>query len=304
VASTSLVSERRQMWLLVGGDSEVGAATGRYIERLGRPFVATTRRAISAAGGALLLDLSAPLDAWEPPEGISAACIFAAVARLAACHADPIGTARINVIQTIALIERLVARGIFVLFLSTNQVFDGSTPGVAADSKLCPVSEYGRQKARVERALFDMMTKGAPLAVLRLAKVLSPDMALLHKWLDALSAGQSIAAFHDMTMAPVPVDMVAAAIAALLDERASGIFQLTGPRDVAYLEIGRHLARRIGAAAALVAPISAASAGLPEGSTPRHTTLDSRAMSARYGISAPEPWNAIAAVEGAWCRAS
>jgi dTDP-4-dehydrorhamnose reductase len=291
------------MWLLVGGDSEVGAAAGRHLERTGRPFVATTRRRGAAAGGAFVLDLSAPLDAWEPPEGISAACIFVAVARLAACHADPIGTARINVIQTLALIERLVARGIFVLFLSTNQVFDGSTPCVAADSMLCPVSEYGRQKARVERALFDMMTKGAPVAVLRLAKVLSPHMALLHRWMGALSAGQSIAAFHDMTMAPAPVETVAAAIAALLDDRASGIFQLTGPRDVSYLEIGRHLARWIGADAALVAPISASTAGLPEGSTPRHTTLDSRAMSARYGISAPEPWDAIAAVEGAWCKA-
>ena len=48
------------------------------------------------------------------------------------------GSAHINVTQTLALIERLLAHGIYVLFLSTNQVFDGETPHVASEAPYAP----------------------------------------------------------------------------------------------------------------------------------------------------------------------
>src|SRR5437868_5137012 len=134
--------------LLVGADSEIGAATARHLTACGASVIATTRRPEHVAADRPFLDLSAPLDDWRPPAGIGAACIFAAVARLQACEADPAGSAFINVSQTLGLTERLLAEGAAVLFLSTNQVFDGTVPQVAADAPFCPVSEYGRQKAR------------------------------------------------------------------------------------------------------------------------------------------------------------
>ena len=79
-----------------------------------------------------------------------------------------------------------------------------------------------------------------------------------------------------MTVAPVPVNTAIAAIAALLDTKMPGVFQLTGPRDVAYVEVGNYLARELGADPNLVVPTSAYSAGMPKGSTPRNTTLDSQ----------------------------
>jgi dTDP-4-dehydrorhamnose reductase len=100
-------------------------------------------------------------------------------------------------------------------------------------------------------------------------------------------------------MAPTPVGVAAAAIAALLADRAAGIWQLTGSQDVSYAEIGGHIAQQIGAEPALVQPVAAASAGMPEGSTPRHTTLDSGALQRRFAIAAPEPWPTIEAVLGA-----
>lgn len=281
------------MFLLVGGDSEIGVATHRFLKESGRSSFATTRRTDRGAPDRPLLDLSSPLDAWEAPPGTRAACIFAAVARLADCANDPAGSARINVTQTLALIDRLLARGICVLFLSTNQVFDGLTPHVAPDAPPSPVSEYGRQKARTEVALRAHMNKGARVAILRLAKVVSPDMALIRGWVDALSRGEPIRAFHDMMLAPMPTELVVRAIAALLDDRAPGIFQLTGPRDISYADVGDHIAKRLGADPALVARVPAALAGMPKGATPPHTTLDSSALAQRYGLIAPEPFEVI-----------
>jgi dTDP-4-dehydrorhamnose reductase len=129
------------MFLLVGGDAEIGRATARHLQESGEPFFATTRRRERVAPDRPFFDLADSLDDWEPPAGTRAACVLAAVARLADCQRDPIASAHVNVTQTIALCRRLIDRGIYVLFLSTNQVFDGSTPHVPPDAATSPVSE-------------------------------------------------------------------------------------------------------------------------------------------------------------------
>jgi dTDP-4-dehydrorhamnose reductase len=281
------------MMLLVGGDSEIGAATYQSLQRQGRAVCATTRRRDRASDERPFLDLGADLSDWEPPPGTRSACIFLAIARLADCARDPTASAHINIAQTLTLIGKLVARDIHVLFLSTNQVFDGMTPHVAAAAPACPVSEYGRQKARVEAALRQQIGQGAPVAILRLGKVASPVMPLIDNWIGLLAAGQPIQAFRDMPLAPAPTGLVTTAIERLMQDRLTGIYQLTGPRDVSYAEIGRFLAGRLGADPKLVTETSARDAGLPEGATPRHTTLDSSALRERYDLSVPDIWAMI-----------
>ena len=163
-----------------------------------------------------------------------------------------------------------------------------------ADAPLSPASEYGRQKARTDAHLQAMIAAGAPVGILRLARVVSPGMALFRQWRDALAAGQKVRPFRDMMMAPTLAADAATAILALMQARAAGVWQLSGPCDVSYAEIAGFIARRVGADSTLVEPVAAASAGMPEGATPRHTTLDSGAL-ARFGIAPRDPWEVIAA---------
>jgi dTDP-4-dehydrorhamnose reductase len=286
------------MLLLVGGDSEIGAATARAMAGRHIAGVATTRRLDRASPERPFLDLAAPLGDWHPPEGTRAACVFVAVARLAACASDPAGSSHINVTQTLALADRLLAHNIHVLFLSTNQVFDGSRAHQPADAPHSPVSEYGRQKARTETELMQRVADGAPVAILRLAKVVSPDMALVRDWIGALKRGKPIRAFRDMTMAPAPTALVSDVILALLQDRAPGVFQFTGPRDVSYAETGRYLAGRVQADPRLVEETSALDNGLPPGATPRNTTLDSSAIRERFAVQSPDAWPVIDTVVG------
>lgn len=291
------------MFLIVGGDSEIGSAACRALKAEGLAVAATTRRREGVALERPFLDLAA-VDQFQPSPQTQAVCFCAAVARIAACAADPEGTAHINVQQTAALIDRLLARGIYVLFLSTNQVFDGRVAQVAADAPYSPVSEYGRQKMRAEKWLRAHMARGAPAGILRLAKVVSPRMPLIEGWAANLAAGRPISAFSDMTLAPTPIDLVCDAIAALLQDRPRDILQLTGPRDITYTDVGRLLARRLDVDLSLVRATSARKAGLPEGSTPPNTTLDSRALQDRYGIEAPDVEEVIENLVTAAQRAS
>jgi dTDP-4-dehydrorhamnose reductase len=284
------------MFLIVGGDSEIGGAAFTALRAQNQAVAATSRRRDGVAQDRWFLDLAASLDAWEPPQGVTSACVCAAVARLADCAADPQKSAQINVTQTLSVVNKLLKCGAYVLFLSTNQVFDGNVPQVQPHAPHSPVSEYGRQKARTESALRDYMGRGAPIGILRLAKVVSPRMPLLQRWIADLANGKPISAFTDMTLAPTPMASVTSAISSLLSERASGIFQLTGPRDVSYADVGRFLAGRLGAQASLVQATSARAAGLPEGATPANTTLDSAALRHRFGLEVPDVWEVIESV--------
>jgi dTDP-4-dehydrorhamnose reductase len=283
-------------YLLVGGDSEIASATCVYMQRRGLSVIATTRRAERLTAGRTFLDLASPLAAWQPPPETRSACILAAVGHLVDCHQDPVGSSLINVTRTVELVERLLSCGIHVLFLSTNQVFDGSRAHVPATAPLSPVGEYGRQKALTETRLRPLMVAGATVGILRLAKIVAPGMALLRQWQKTLVAGQPVYPFRDMFLAPTPIGVAAAAITALLTERCSGIWQLSGPEDVSYAEIAAHVGRHLQADPALVKPIAAGSAGMPVGSTPRNTTLDSSLLRSAFGIASPEPWATIEGV--------
>ena len=280
------------MFLIVGANSEVGSATANYIRAQGGDVMTTTRRAPEEENQ-IRFDLASSIERFHVPEGIKSACICVAIARLAACAADPEGSARINVHQTIALVDRLVQRGVFTLFLSSNQVFNGDEPHMAANAPLSPVSEYGRQKAEVERMLQVRMSAGAPIGVLRLAKVVSPRMPLIAHWITELKAGRPIRAFTDMTLAPVPVGLAAQSIARIMDTKFPVIAQLSGPRDAAYFEVARFVATKIGVDPKLVRAASALGEGMPAGSTPRHTTLDCSFIADKYGVSVPDIFEVV-----------
>lgn len=275
------------MFLLIGGDSEIGAATAQVLTSKGYEVATTSRR----AGAGLFLDFE-QIDQFNVPEGTKAACIFVAVARLAACANDPRGSREINVSSTLKLTDALLRSGVYTLFLSTNQVFDGSIPNTPADAPHSPVSVYGQQKAETETALMGMMAAGQPVGVLRLAKVVSQGMKLITDWDRILRDGRPVKAFADMTMAPTPVAVVAGSIGHMLVNRETVVAQLTGPRDLSYADVARFIARRAGVAESLVIEGSAFDAGLPAGATPMNTTLDSTWLCDR-SIMVPDVLNVI-----------
>ena len=280
------------MFLIIGGNSEIGSATAGFIRARGADALTTTRRPVLERSE-IPLNFSSPICDFKIPECVTSACVCVAVARLTACQADPKGSADVNVRQTLALIDTFVRRGVYTLFLSSNQVFSGLAAHTPPGAPLSPVSEYGRQKAEVEHVLQQRMTTGAPIGVLRLAKVVSPGMPLIKTWISELIAERPIKAFTDMTMAPVPIDIVAKSIMHMMEDRLPIIAQLSGPRDVAYSDIGDFLAKRIGVDPSLVRPISALESGMPEGATPSHTTLDSSYILERYGLAVPDAFDVI-----------
>lgn len=218
------------MYLIIGGDSSIGSALSAYWQAEGILHCSSTRNRAAVTRERPYIDLASKT--WP---GLEANCydavVFCAAAtKLADCEEHPDRTHKINVEAIIDLASFLSLQGSYLLFLSTNQVFDGSRPKCKVSEPVCPISEYGRQKAEAERLILKIPCS----AVLRLTKVIHPDLPLLKQWQASLQSGQPIEAFADMYLSPVSLGEVVRRIDDLIRNRESGIFHLSGESDVSY----------------------------------------------------------------------
>jgi dTDP-4-dehydrorhamnose reductase len=274
-------------WLVVGGDSLVGAAVLAELDRVGIRALGTTRRPARAGPGRPLLDL-ASADRWNLPTRVDVAVLCAAIARQADCRRDPAGSYNVNVTATSALAKKLADSGAFIVFASSNAVFDGLQPHRLPEDATDPRSEYGRQKAVAEK---EVLSLGA--GIVRLTKVFGATVPLFEGWLSSLRSHQPIHPFADMVMAPVPAEFAAQALLAVGRRRAAGITQVSGQVDVTYADAAGFGARLTESDQQLVQPVSYRSAGIEPQDVPEHTTLDTTRLRDELCLEPPLVWTTI-----------
>lgn len=280
------------VYLVVGSDSLIGSALLRRLRSAGQHAVGTTRRRTQVEHS-VYLDLVESPDEWQPPLPVTVAIVCAGVTRLQACESDPVTSATINVEGVSALVTNLVGRGIFVIYPSTNQVFDGSKPFRSATDTLSPQSEYGRQKAETERRIRRF---GDSIAIVRFTKVLEVRPQLFLTWIEAMRKGDEIHPFSDMVMAPVSEALAAEGLHCVAQARSPGLFQMSADRDITYEQAARHLARGLGTSEDLIQPIRTAESGFFYGPIPLHTTLEANRFRNEFGIVPPNPWSVVESV--------
>lgn len=238
----------------------------------------------------LLLDLATDPKTWPSLSG-DIAFICAGQPLLAQCERDPIGTRAINVTATAELVRRLAANGAHVVLPSTSAVFSGARAYPRPDDAPAPMNEYGRQKAEIERLMCTEFPDQS--SVLRIGKVVDARVQLFAQWLQLLRSGKPIRAFSDMVMAPLVPDLTVEALSRVGERRVQGIVHLAASRDITYFDAGRQLAHEMNASLDLVIPGSCAEVGIV---APLHTVLDCAATPRLIGMSAPEPEEAIRAL--------
>jgi dTDP-4-dehydrorhamnose reductase len=239
------------------------------------------------------LDLSADAGSWHLPTGVSVAFVCASIGSLERCRRNPAETRAVNVTATLLLAEMLMSTGAFVVFPSSSLVFDGSTAHVNADAPTCPRVEYGRQKALVEK---ELLRNAKRCCVLRLTKVLGAPNNLLCGWRDSMLQGRIVRPFSDLVMAPLPLGFAAQAMHSIGLDRRCGIAQISANEDISYEWAARYIARRIGASADLIRPVSVAESGVALEWVPRNTTLDMTRIANEYGWDYPPPSHGVEAV--------
>lgn len=271
-------------YLIVGGDSLIGAHLARRLAGTGT-VVSTTRR--PGSPGQVFLDLMTGDTDAACATKADVAFVCAAMTNIKSCEADPLASSRINVTETVKLVERLVGEGCFVVFLSSNTVFDGDTPFPDEDAPYSPTTEYGRQKRAAEEQILGLGKDAKRVAIVRLSKVVAPESGMAADFMRRLRDGSPCPAFTDLFLCPASLAYVGAGLMAVAAARIPGVFHLSGTDEMSYTQFALHLAGRIGADPGLVVPGTSSEAGVSVLFRPVHPALGMARTSRLLGL-APE----------------
>jgi dTDP-4-dehydrorhamnose reductase len=269
---------------MIGADGQVGNVAYQDLSERGYEVTGTTRRESNTDKDRLFLDLALPPQNWPELPETDAAVICTAMTRINECEDDPDGTAVVNLHAPVALAEKLARRGTMVVFLSTTGVFDFTRPYRRHDEPPSPVSAYGRQKAEAEARILDLEGK---TAVLRLTKIMGPDMPLLNTWCDDLASGREVTAYEDAFIAPITAVFAARMIHEIVSREAEGVFHASGDEDQPYTALAEEVVRAMGADVSLVKTVEGGLPHYPTANAPRYTTLDMSREEEIFGIPAP-----------------
>lgn len=277
--------------LIIGADGVMGSALKKYLSSRKKKVIESTRRRNTCTTSRIFLDLSAEVDdEWIPPPGVSVAYLCAAVTSLEKCYTNPVQSAQVNVHNTVKLAKKCMENGVFVIFPSTNLVFDGTVPFRKIHNDVSPRTEYGRQKAEAEKRLHSL---GEDLAIVRFTKIIDPHLPLITRWLESLRSNHVIHPFSDYVMAPIPSSLAIECLYRIAKDRLRGIHHISGPQDISYADVAYHMAHRLNAEPNLVSSIKIGNSGVFLEHNPLHTTLDSTETGKKLGIKIPEALSSI-----------
>jgi len=217
---------------------------------------------------------------------------------------DPEGTRALNVGVSGALAAHCAASGAFIVYISTDYVFDGGVKtGVfapyAPGAESLPLNAYGQSKRDGELAV--LAERGAAPLVLRVPVLYAADSAELEESASlvvakALLATESKKVDDWGVRFPTLVDDVAACIAALLDVQAggggggggggaaTGILHCSAAERTSKYKLALLMAKILGRDASLLVADSAAPGGAAR---PQNTELDCSATWDALGLSEP-----------------
>lgn len=274
-------------WLVVGGDGLIGRRVAVDARSIAGSVVTSSRRP-GPHSGQVFADLATGNVSAVTAVGAEVVFLCAAMTNMQACLDSPELTYRVNVTETVKLASQLVKQGAFVVFLSSNTVFNGLVSMPDEDEPAEPVTEYGLQKSITERQLLSLPGASEQIAIVRLSKVLSASLGMAAEFLRRFRAGETCPAFDDLRISPVSLSYVTNGLLEIASGKLSGLFHLSGADELSYADFARRLAKHVASDPELVKAVPARSALANVLFNPRYPALGMKRTQIRLGI-APEP---------------
>lgn len=223
----------------------------------------------------------------------------AAIRRPDAFAADEAAARRLNVAATETLARWTAAHsGTFLVYISTDYVFDGTQPPYFPESRPHPVNGYGQSKLDGEIAVRE--TAGAQTAILRVpilygdevetlaessvTTVMAQVLKLARPGNETYSKSFPLVLDDWSVRYPTHVSDVADILAQIVARRLVGTFQWSGREALTKLDMGLVVAKELGLATALLKGSGEPAAGGEP--RPKDCHLDRGALEA-LGVTTP-----------------
>ena len=240
------------MRLIVGGDSTIGKALSSGWKRRRILFKSSSRRPELVSNDRPFIDLN--LREWNVIKEyeFEVAILCAAITSLEECNKNPKTTREVNVVRKKEMAKDLVDKDIHIIMISSNQVFDGEKPLREVSEPTNPKTEYGKQLEELEKYLISF----PKTTILRLSKVVHPNLSILKEWKIKLEKGKKIYPFNDLTLSPIPLEIVVKNLEKIIVEKIFGVKQFSSETEITYEEFAYDFCKKIGANKELIYPIS------------------------------------------------
>ena len=275
--------------LIIGGESIIGSALLNSYLKDDLKVWSTTRKAEKINEQCFFLNFENEFIGNSLPDVyFKTVFICVGVTSIKQCTDEPVRSSLVNIKNTVAVAEYFINKGSFVVYLSTGAVFDGELAFSETDETVNPRTEYGKQKAKAEKLLFSFTSK--MLAIIRLSKVIQPDMPLIQNWIRDIKSGISISPFSDMVIAPVALDLVVSFLKKIATQQIPGIHHLSANKDISYFNVALYIAGILGIDQKMILPGSYNNAGILW--IPQNTTLNCSRLG-EIGMFSPSPLNAF-----------
>ncbi len=178
------------------------------------------------------------------------------------CEAEPALTRRTNVDAVRTVAEIAAENECFVVFYSTDYLFDGSEGPYEEADPINPINEYGRQKRDAEDALREVLPDAH--LIVRTTVVYGQERQgknFLTRLIRTVRQGESIRVPDDQIGNPTLVDDLAETSWTLADMRAAGTYNVVGPDWIDRFAFAQEAARVFGLETERIHPVNTGELG-------------------------------------------
>lgn len=210
----------------------------------------------------------------------------AAMANVDECEKNPDLAYLTNAELPGEIARQVAPRGISLIYISTDAVFDGVKGDYSEEDEPKPLSTYAKTKLIGERGVADAYPEAIIARVNLFGWSLTGKRSLAEFFFYNLSDGNPVKGFTDVFFCPLLVNDLAGVLIEMLEKGLSGLYHVVSSDCMSKYDFGATIAEKFGLDAGLIAPVSMAEGGLAAARSP-NLTLKSDKLAKALGSPLP-----------------
>lgn len=190
-----------------------------------------------------------------------------------------------NIVGTLNITSACRKAGVYLVYISTNAVFDGKSPPYRETDAINPVNKYGRLKAECERLVSETLREFCimrPILMYGWNHIVARPNTVT--WIyDKLIRGEKIEVVDDIYENPLFNHQCGHALWNAVRKRPGGVFHLAGKDAVSRYQFALKIAKAFELDAALIRRVG--SAAFPDiAPRPQNTSFVTERMEGELGV--------------------
>lgn len=172
------------------------------------------------------------------------------------CELNSEETWKINVEAVKNVLEEIAEQKITFVYFSSDYVFDGCCGPYTEEDKINPISVYGRQKAECERIVREMCPKHIIIRTTGVYGWEDEQKNFVASLIKRINSGETVTVPVDQIGSPTYAADLARAVFDLIKNKATGIYNVSGPEVMNRYEFALVIASIFGLNQSLIKPVN------------------------------------------------